>query len=409
VPAAYDVLIKAEHVLDPAQGLDGPLDIALRGDQIVAVGHDLQSADAVRTIAVRGANRYVAPGLIDLHTHVAYGATTPGVGLDCCDPDVVGVGSGVTTVVDTGSVGVTNIGVFASHIIPAATTRVLCYLNVGSKALTTSRPADVLDLDEVDRPAIARCVEANPGLISGIKLRITGPFVLDQGEALIDLSKAIAVEHGVPFMAHIGNRLADPSRGLELTRHLLRVLEPGDIITHLCTPHPGGAMALDGQLLAEVAEAGAAGVVLDAALGRHNFSYEVARRQVDAGLRPHTISTDLTPGGYGEIVYSLLECMAKFLTLGYSLSDVVRMTTSEPARALHLEDTLGAIAEGYRADLTIFDVVDGRWQFLDTVGHTWTGETALVPVQTIRQGALLSPNWGPHPWGWLPPAADPVA
>ena len=196
----WDLLIKGGHVLDPGQGLDGRLDIAISGGRIAALEASIPADQARQVFDIRGPNRYVVPGLIDLHTHTAYGATTPGVGLDCCPPDQVGVHQGVTTVVDTGSVGVTNIGVFGAHIQPRSKTRVICYVNVGSLALTTPRPADVMSLDEVDRAAIARCIEANPGLISGFKLRVTGPFVLEHGEALIRLSKDIAREHNLPFM-----------------------------------------------------------------------------------------------------------------------------------------------------------------------------------------------------------------
>ena len=398
----YDLLIKGGHVLDPGQGLDGRLDIAIAAGRIAAIEPDIPASQAQRTLEIRGANRRVVPGLIDLHTHVAYGATTPGVGLDCCEPDQVGVRSGVTTVVDTGSVGVTNIGAFDAHIRPSSLTRIICYVNVGSFALTTPRAADVLSLDEVDGPLIARCVEANPGLISGVKLRITGPFVLEHGEELIRLSKAIAREHHVPFMAHIGNRLADRQRGEELTQYLLEMLEPGDIVTHLCTPHAGGVLDANVRPLRGFAEARANGVIMDSALGRHNFSYDVARQQADLGLLPDTISTDITPGGYSEIVYSLMECMAKFLSIGYSLADVVRMTTTNPARALGRSEQLGAIVVGREADLTIFDLVSGRWRFTDTVGQEFSGELALVPVHTIRGGELIAPSWGPHAWGWLP-------
>jgi dihydroorotase len=401
----FDLLIKGGHVLDPGEGLDGPLDIAIADGRIAALEPDIPPERARRTIQVRGANRRVVPGLIDLHTHTAFGATTPGVGLDCCEPDQVGVRSGVTTLVDTGSVGVTNIGVFGTHLQPRSRTRVLCYVNVGSFALTTARAADVLSLDEVNRDWIGRCIEASPGLISGIKLRVTGPFVLEQGEALISLSKSIAVEHHLPFMAHIGNRMADRARGEQLTRFLLGQQTEGDIITHLCTPHPGGILDRAGKPLDEFVEARSRGVVMDAALGRHNFSFDVARAQADLGIHPDTISTDITPGGYGEIVFSLLECMAKFMALGYSLSDVVRMTTTTPARALGLAEQVGGIAVGREADLTIIDVVSGRWRFTDTLGHEHFGEHALVPVQTLRAGVLIPPNWGPHPWGWLPEAA----
>jgi dihydroorotase len=125
----------------------------------------------------------------------------------------------------------------------------------------------------------------------------------------------------------------------------------------------------------------------------------------DLGILPDTISTDITPGGYGEIVYSLMECMAKFLAIGYSLADAVRMTTTNAARALGLTEQLGAIVVGREADLTIFDLVAGRWRFIDTVGQEFNGEYAIVPVHTIRGGELIAPGWGPHPWGWLPEQA----
>src|SRR5216683_4110612 len=100
---AYELLIKGGHVLDPGQGLDGRMDIACSGGRIAAIQADIPAREAQRVLEVRGANRYVVPGLIDIHTHVGYGATTPGVGMGCVDPDVGGVGSGVTTVLDAGS------------------------------------------------------------------------------------------------------------------------------------------------------------------------------------------------------------------------------------------------------------------------------------------------------------------
>ena len=398
----YDLLIKNGHVLDPGQSYDGLLDIAISNGRIVALDADLPAVQASHVIDARGANRYVTPGLIDLHTHTAYGATTPGVGLDCSEPDLVGVSSGVTTVVDTGSVGVTNIGIFGTHIIPNSKTRVICYINAGSLALTTQRAADVMSLDEVDRDAVGRCIQANPGLISGVKLRVTGPFVLEQGEEVIRRSKVMATDHQLPFMAHVGNRVASIDRGLELTNVLFDTFEPGDILTHLCTPHAGGVMDKARRPLARVKELQSAGVVMDAAPGRGNFSIEFARIQADAGLYPDTISTDMTPQGYADIVYSLLETMSKFLSIGYSVPDVVRMTTINSAKALNLQDQIGTLEVGREADISIFDVVEGVWHYKDTVGATWTGEQALIPVQTIRNGEVIAPHWGPHPWGWLP-------
>jgi dihydroorotase len=190
----------------------------------------------------------------------------------------------------------------------------------------------------------------------------------------------------------------------ELTRQLLNTFVEGDILTHLCTPNPGGVTDPSNGTLAEVQEARARGVVLDPALGRGNFGIEVARRQADQGLHPDTLSSDVTLGGRTRGV-GLLDSMSKFLSIGYSLPDVVRMASSNAARALRMEDRLGALAVGREADITIFDVVSGKWKFTDTREVPFTGDKVLVPVQTIRQGDLFSPDWGPYPWGWLPEEA----
>jgi dihydroorotase len=404
----YEVVIKGGHVLDPGQGLDGPMDIGITGGRIAAIQSRIPDSDAVRIVEVRGANRYVVPGLIDIHTHVAYGATTPGVGMGCVDPDVGGVGSGVTTLLDGGSVGIANVGVFSAHLLPKVKTRLICYVNVGTFAHTTPAAADVSRMEDVDRKAIASCVHANPGLISGFKLRLVGPVIQERGEEVVRLAKDIASEHGVPLMVHIGDgRAPDAQKASDLTRYLLKTFTAADILTHLCTPNPGGVMdpsQAAKQSIPELQEARANGVVLDSALGRGNFGYEVARRQAEIGLHPDTISSDLTAGGR-KFGVGLLDSMSKFLSLGYSLSDVVRMTTTNAARAIGLSDQLGAIAVGREADISIVDIVEGKWAFTDTIKQPFTGTQALIPVQTMRAGELFSPDWGPYPWGWLPAEA----
>lgn len=97
-----------------------------------------------------------------------------------------------------------------------------------------------------------------------------------------------------------------------------------------------------------------------------------------------------------------MECRAKFLAIGYSLADMVRITTSAAAKSIGRADSLGTLAVGRLADITIFDVVEGRWHFTDTTRTPFSGVQAIVPVQTVRAGELIAPSWGPHPWGWLP-------
>jgi dihydroorotase len=326
--------------------------------------------------------------------------------MGCVTPDLGGVQSGVTTVVDGGSVGVANIGVFKYHILPHAKTNVLVFLNIGSYAHTMPGLADVSRPDDIDRKAIASCVAANPGLIQGFKLRLVGPVVREQGESVIQQTAEIAKEHNLPLMVHFGDGGGDPQRMADLTKLMLNSFKEGDILTHLCTPHPGGLMdPQDGsKKLPEVQEARERGVVLDSALGRGNFGINVARIQADMGFAPDTTSSDVTLGGRTRGV-GLLDSMSKFLSLGYSLSDVVKMGTSGAARAIGRQDSIGALAVGRDADISVIDVVSGRWKFYDTKEVPFTGDKALVPVQTLRAGEMFSPDWGPYPWGWLPEEA----
>ncbi|MFC6084116.1 amidohydrolase family protein [Sphaerisporangium aureirubrum] len=400
----YDLLIKGGRVLDPGQSVDRVVDVAITGGRISALREDIPAASARRVIDASGPGRYVVPGLIDLHTHVAHGAITPGVGMEGCDPDVVGVGSGVTTLVDAGSVGVSGIGVFSAYIQPRARTRIVPYLNIASHAHSMPTMVDVNALDDIDPGAIAKCVAANPGLVQGVKLRLVGPLVAEHGKEIFEAAKGVAREHGVPLMVHIGDlsarRRPEPERLTPVTRFVIEQLDRGDIITHLCTPNHGGVMAAADRMMPALTAARERGIVLDSALGRGNFGYRVAREQRELGLAPDTVSSDLTAAG--ETFHSLLECMAKFMAVGYDLSDVVRMTTVNAARALGLEHELGAVAAGREADLTVLDLVEGDFEFVDTAQETFHGGYGLVPVHTVRAGELVPPVWGPHPWGWLP-------
>jgi dihydroorotase len=403
----YDLLIKGGHVLDPGQGLDRKLDIGINGSKIAAVEPEIPAGEAKRVVEVRGDSRRVTPGLIDIHTHVAYGGTTAGVGMACCDPDQIGVRSGVTTLIDGGSVGVANIGVFPAHILPKAKTRVLPFLNVGSYAHTMPGLADVERLEEVDEKAIAACIENNPGLVRGFKVRLVGPVAQEQGEALVRKVKAVSREHKLPLMVHFGDNKGEFGKASALTRLMLESFDPGDIVTHLTTPHSGGFMEDEARTkpMPHVEEARKRGVTLDPALGAGNFSIDIARRQADLGLHPDTISSDLTGFGRGHVVYSLMECMARFMAAGYTVGDMIRMSTTNAAKAIGLQDEIGALKAGHEADITVLDVVNGNWSFIDTTQKKFTGQTTMVPVLTVKAGEVFEPEWGPHPWGWLPEQA----
>jgi dihydroorotase len=201
-------------------------------------------------------------------------------------------------------------------------------------------------------------------------------------------------------MVHIGDttRRYDPN----VIRELLPLLEPGDIVTHLFTANPGGVLDSSGKLVPEARELVDRGVWLDAAHGRLNFGFEVARTVLDQGLVPHCISTDLTIAGRQRPVHSLVEIMARFLGLGFSLDQVVAMCTLHPARVLREADRLGSLAIGHQADLSVLELRSGDWVVYDALGDRLQIDQTLIPVLTIKRGQVFEPEWGPHPWGWEP-------
>src|SRR5947207_15888111 len=92
-----DLILRGGRIVDPANARDEVADIVFSGGKVAAVGADL-GRDGAEIVDVRGL--IVAPGLIDLHTHVYWGGTSLGV-----DAAEVARNSGTTTFVDAGSSG----------------------------------------------------------------------------------------------------------------------------------------------------------------------------------------------------------------------------------------------------------------------------------------------------------------
>jgi dihydroorotase len=103
--------------------------------------------------------------------------------------------------------------------------------------------------------------------------------------------------------------------------------------------------------------------------------------------------------------FSLTECMGKVMSLGLSLEDVVRMTTSAAAKAMRIDDVAGSLEVGRAADICVLEIIDGDWLFVDNFGGRNRGSAAVRPWACVRAGELMPLDYGPRPWGWLPEKA----
>lgn len=386
----YDLLLKGGRVIDPSADLDSPLDVALKAGRIAKVSAQIHKTEALRWLDVRG--KIVSPGLIDVHAHIFEHGIDSGL-----DPDLAGVRSGVTTIVDAGSAGSSNYTGFHRMIIERSTTRILTNIHIAKAGLAFMPEAR--DEDDILLDDTIAMIHQYPGEIIGVKVRACGPAVDAMGIEYIRSALTAAEEGGVRLMVHIG----DPQFGSDptITPQLLPLLRPNDLLTHLYTGKPGKALDSANKVLPELLDARDRGVLFDPAHGRWNLSFEVAKRMLDQGITPASISTDITKPGR-DSVKSMTHTMGKFLALGFSLRDVIRMSTLEPARMIGKEADLGGLTEGSVADITVLELVEGRWSFGDSEGATIMGDQALQPVITFKNGHQVSVDYGPFPWGWLP-------
>src|SRR5262249_25417152 len=162
--ARYDLLLRGGRVIDPGRGVDGALDVAVGDGRIVAVGPALPESAATEVVDVRG--RLVLPGLVDTHPHV-YQYVTGRFGLEA---DLVGIRSGVSTLVDQGGASCMTLPGFRAFVVRSAASRVYAFLSAylvggleGHYYPALYRP------DCIDVGATVKAARENRDLVRGLK------------------------------------------------------------------------------------------------------------------------------------------------------------------------------------------------------------------------------------------------
>jgi dihydroorotase len=387
-PGAYDTLIVGGDVVDPAAGYDGALDVAIRDGRIVEVGPRLDRSLARETIDAAGG--IVTPGLVDLHTHVYWGATYWGI-----EADPVAARTGVTTWLDVGSSGAYSWPAFRRFLIEPSKTRIFALLNASSVGLIAPT-WEFANLDYCDLDLAETIVNANRDLILGIKARIDQNTTRGVGIRALELARELADRVGLPLMTHIG--YGPPS--IDEVAPLLR---PGDILTHCFT---GGDMKIvddAGVPNPAIMALREQGLILDIGHGTGSFSYKTAEAMLNAGVKPDVISSDIHQMAIQGPMFDLPTTLSKFLNLGLSLPDVIERATSRPAAAMRRPD-LGTLKPGSAADVALFRLEEGEYVFRDVFMIPRRGNKRLINTLTVIDGKVLShtPESPLHPWAGVP-------
>ena len=402
----YDLLLRGGRVIDPAQGIDGAFDVAVKDGKIAAVTANIVSSSARQVADVSG--KLVLPGLIDTHGHV-FQYVTGRFGLDA---DLVGVHSGVTTLFDQGGPSCMTLPAFREYVVNAKKSRVVAFLSaylVGG--IEGHYYPSLYKPDCVDVDATVRSAKDNADIVRGFKAHAELGGFARWGIEVMRLAAEIGRQANLPLYLHFGQLWPLPESGANgvdpdtILTQVVDLLKPGDVLAHPFTRHPGGFVNRAGKVHPIVKEALARGLKVDVGHGSH-FSFKMARIALDAGIMPDTLGADMhgyntkvpkprgTPDKHsddahmfaGETRFSLASTMTAMLACGLTIEQIVPMVTSNCAKLAGMEDTIGTLRPGVEADVSVLHDDRGRWVLQDNEKTQVVTDRMLTPAFCLRAG-----------------------
>src|SRR5437879_1217909 len=408
VGTTFDLLLRGGRVIDPASGIDGLKDVAIRNGKVAAVQSDILPASARDVVDVTG--KIVLPGLIDTHAHV-YQYVTGRFGVNA---DIVGVQSGVTTLVDQGGPSCMTLPGFRHFVAEKAQSRTYAFLSAylvggleGHYYPNLYRP-DCVDID-----ATVKAASANRDLVRGIKAHAEIGGFARWGIRVIEMAAEIGRRAELPVYVHFGQLWGLPESGNNgedvdtILERVIPLLRKGDILAHPFTRHPGGFVNQEGEVHPVIQAALDRGLRVDVGHGSH-FSYRLARKAIAAGIIPTTLGADIhgynthvpAPAGTPDehvdaenhpfashAKFSLVQAMSSMMALGLALEQVVPMVTSNPAKMLGRAGEIGALKVGMEADVSVIGERAGRFVLRDNENNDVIARRLLQPEFCLRAGA----------------------
>jgi len=403
----FDLILRGGRVICPASGIDGVKDVGVRGGVIAAIENHILASSANKIVDVSG--KLVLPGLIDTHAHV-YQYVSGRFGLNA---DMVGVHSGVTTVVDQGGPSCMTLPGFRHFVVESAKTRVVAFLSayvVGG--LEGHYYPQLYSPDGVDVAATVAAAKANKDIVRGIKAHAEIGGFARWGIRVIEMAAEIGRLAELPVYVHFGELWGLPESGANgedadtIVERVIPLLRPGDVLAHPFTRHPGGFVNRQGRVHRVIKAALDRGLKVDVGHGSH-FSYRLARAALDAGIIPHTLGADMhgyntrvppppgTPKEHpddenhpflGQARFSLTQAMSSMMALGLSLDEVVPMVTNNAAAMLGMSGEIGALAVGRAADISVLYDDRARFRLSDNEKNEVVADRLLRPAFCLRAG-----------------------
>ncbi|MBT4485230.1 MAG: amidohydrolase/deacetylase family metallohydrolase [Candidatus Latescibacteria bacterium] len=400
----YDILLKGGHVIDPANSIDDVMDVAIKDGKIALVGENIPTSAVKQEIDNEGAKKIidvagycVTPGFIDIHAHVyhTHFHVPSVIARDVC------FNSGCTTIVDVGTAGANNFEDFKRVIIDEPSNgrakfwqpRILAFLNIAATGMKGDQSPEQFNV-----PLAVKIAKKYPDIIVGIKsAHYNGGKY--EGLQRVWASVEEALEAGrqtnLPAMFDWAQRPAVGRHPARSYREMItKKMRPGDIHTHYqAKQFP--IILENGKVNPDLFKARERGVIFDVGHGSGSMVFRHAVRAIKQGFPPDSISTDLHGRNSNSPVYNMINVMSKFLCMGLSLEDVIRLSTVNPARIIKRPE-LGTLSVGSSAEIAVIEMLEGKYHYTDcspgqdlTGGGRLTGDKKLVPIMTVFNGNIV--------------------
>ena len=399
-----DVLLRGGHVIDPANGIDRVMDVAISDSRIASVAERIDEP-ARQTLDVSG--RFVVPGLIDIHVHVypRRGPLGPTWQFSLV-PDAHSLRVGVTTLVDAGTSGAADFPDFRQQWIDRSTTRVLAWVNVAAGGMGDAEQ----DPSQFDIERLTDTLAAHSDVVVGIK---TAHYWtrkawddLHRPWASVDAAVEAGERSGKPVMVDFWPR--PPER--PYPDLILDHMRPGDVHTHVFAQQ-FPVVTADGHVEDHLWRARERGVLFDLGHGGASFWFRNAVPAIAAGFPPDSISTDLHISSLNGAALDTLHCISKCIAMGMPLQEAIQRTTVTPARAIRRPE-LGTLTINAEADVAVLRWIDRPRTFADCGRARLQGQGELTCDLTLRAGRIVwdpgglsMPDWrSAPPTYWTVPA-----
>lgn len=369
-------LVRNAALLDVLDGSEKVCDILVENGIITAIEPHIESP-AEEVIDATGLT--ITTGWVDDHAHFYYDA-----------PDNVGVNPeryflpyGVTYAIDPGTAGADGFEAFRKYVRWNTDLKYKSYLNI-SRIGVPIFGYDLTDMENLDIEACKKTFEKYKDELVGLKVRITSNMCADPLKALQTI-RALCDELGTHFCVH-GTRCDLPSEVI------LSYLKEGDMLTHSFAKTTSGILNEDGTVKECAWEAKKRGVIFDMGHGINSFTFATAQKAMAQGFYLDSLSTDLHVSDVNGPVYDLPTTMSKYLCLGVSLLDTLRLVTVAPVRNLNLTDKSLKLTVGERADFTAFKVEEGEFSYIDCDKLELIGKQRIVSHFTCVGNKIFTPR-----------------